>query len=39
MVLGLTTTDFFNLLFDVEEKDNPITESENIENVQNEYDI
>ena len=33
--LDLTTTDFFNILFDVEEKDNPIPESEDIEKAQN----
>jgi Predicted metal-binding protein related to the C-terminal domain of SecA len=36
--LGLTTTDFFNILFGVEEKDNPIPEDDDIEKAQNDDD-
>ena len=37
-ILDLTAKDFFNILFDVEEKDNPILESDKSKNVQNEDD-
>lgn len=33
--LGLTTKDFFNILFDVKEKDNPISSEDDIKKIQN----
>ena len=36
--LGLTISDFFNILFDIEEKDNPTPETEYAEKVQNDDD-